>query len=159
MLHLDLLSRIQGRQKWIKMLTELVIRCSRVRRSQPIVAAQEQFIAPKLEPSMQHRVCLKTLACRQSTVPDGAQTALDTLDGTPAGMRLTPAAVQESKPRISEVHDIVRVMRNQHDPWPLRDVTIIRHVNEEFFELLGLNPVMKYGDELLQLHTGGIVKE
>src|SRR5262245_14134431 len=108
---------------------------------------------------MQHRVSLKTLACRQSTVPDGSQTALDTLDGTSAGMRLTTAAVYESEPRISEVHDIVRVMRNQHNPWPLWDMAVIRHVNEEFFELLGLNPVVKHGDELLQLHTRGIVKE
>jgi hypothetical protein len=64
MLHLDPLTRIQGRQKRFKMLTELVISCSRVRRSQPIVAVQEQFITPKLKPSMQHRVSLKTLACR-----------------------------------------------------------------------------------------------
>jgi hypothetical protein len=53
----------------------------------------------------------------------------------------------------------MRVMRNQHNPWPLWDVAVIRHVNEEFFELLGLNPVVKHGDEFLQLHTGGIVKE
>jgi len=72
MLHLDPLIRIQGRQKWSKILTEFVIRCGRVRRSQPIVAAQEQFIASKLEPSMQHRVSLKMLAGRQSTVPDGS---------------------------------------------------------------------------------------
>jgi hypothetical protein len=74
-------------------------------------------------------------------------------------MRLASAAVQQSKPLIREVHDIVCVVRNQHDPWPLRDVAVIRHVNEELCELLGLNPVVKYGDELLQLHTGGLVKE
>ncbi len=91
--YLDPLTRIQGRQKRFKMLTEFVIRCGRVRRSQPIVAAQEQFIAPKLEPSVQHRVRLKTLACRQSAVPDGSQTVLDTLDGAPAGMRLAPTAI------------------------------------------------------------------
>ena len=108
---------------------------------------------------MQRRVCLKTLACRQSAVPDGAQTVRNTLDSAAAGMRLAPTAVQETEPRIREVHDIVRVVRNQHDPWPLRDVAVIRHVNEEFGELLGLNPVVKHGDELLQLHTGGIVKE
>src|SRR5207249_6058334 len=99
------------------MLTEFVVRCGRVRRLQPIVAAQEQFIALKLQPSMQHRVRLKTLACRQSAVPDGSQPVLDTLDGASAGMRLAPATVQESESRISEVHDIVRVVRNQHDPW------------------------------------------
>src|SRR5215472_16731465 len=119
MLHLDPLTRIQGRQKRFEMLTQLGVRCSCVRRSQPIVAAQQQFIALKLEPSMQHRVSLKTLACRQSTAPDGFQTVFDTLDSAPAGMRLTPAAVQESEPRISEVHAIVRIVRNQHNPWPL----------------------------------------
>jgi hypothetical protein len=74
-------------------------------------------------------------------------------------MCLASTAVQESEPRIREVHGIVRVVRNQHNPWPLRDVAVIRHVNKKFFELLGLNPVVKHGDELLQLHTGGIVKE
>jgi hypothetical protein len=108
---------------------------------------------------MQRRVRLKTLACRQSAVPDGPQTVLDTLDGTPAGMRLASAAVQQSEPLIREVHDIVCVVRNQHHAWPLWDVAIIRHVNEELGKLLGLNPVVKHGDELLQLHTGGIVKE
>src|SRR6266568_233053 len=108
---------------------------------------------------MQHRVSLKTLACHQSAVPYGAQPVLDTLDGASAGMRLAPAAVQESEPRISEIHDIVRVVRNQHDPWPLRDVAVIRHVNEEFCELLGLNPVVKHGDELLYIKNGGIGKE
>ena len=53
----------------------------------------------------------------------------------------------------------MRVMRDQHDPWPLRDVTVIRHVKEKLFELLGLNTVVKHGDEILQLHTGGIIKE
>ena len=119
MLHLDSLTRIQGRQKWVKMLTELVIRCGRVRRSQPIVAAQKQFMAPKLEPSIQHRVSLKTLACRQSTVPDGSQTVLNTLDGALAGMCLASTAVQESEPRIREVHGVVRVVRNLAQPWPL----------------------------------------
>src|SRR5207237_1133105 len=144
MLHLDPLTRIQGRQEWLKMLTELIVRCGCVRRSQPIVAAQEQLITLKLQPSMQPRVSLKTLACRESTVPDGAQTTLDTLESTSAGMRLASTAVEESKPRIREVHDIVRIVRNQHDPWPLRDVAVIRHVNEEFCELLGVNPVVKH---------------
>jgi hypothetical protein len=159
MLHLDPLTRIQGRQKRRKMLTDLGIRCGRIRCLQSIIAAQEQFIASELQPAMQRRVSLKTLACRQSTVPDGSQTVLDTLDSTPAGMRLAPAAVQESEPRISEIHNIVRVVRNQYYPWPLWDVAVIRHVNEEFCELLGLNPVMKHGDELLQFHIRGIVKE
>src|SRR5215831_10328974 len=119
MLHLDPLTRIQKRQKWLKILAELVIRCSRIRCAQPIVAAQEQFIALELQPSVQHRVRLKTLAGCQSTVPDGAQTVFDTLDGTAAGMCLAPTAVQESESRISEVHGIVRIVRNQHDPWPL----------------------------------------
>jgi uncharacterized protein YqjF (DUF2071 family) len=74
-------------------------------------------------------------------------------------MCLASTAVQESEPCIREVHGIVRVVRNQHNPWPLRDVAVIRHVNEELFELLGLNPVVKHGDELLQLYTGGIIKE
>jgi hypothetical protein len=155
----DPLPRIQSRQKRFKILIKLVICCSRVRRSQPVVATQKQFIASKLEPSVQYRVRLKTLACRQSAVPDGSQTVLDTLDGAPAGMRLAPTAIQEPEPRISKVHDIVRIMRDQHDPWSLRDVAIIRHVNEEFCELLGLNPVVKHRDELLQFHVSGIVKE
>jgi hypothetical protein len=39
MLHLDPLTSIQGRQERFKMLTELVVRCGRVRCVQPIVAA------------------------------------------------------------------------------------------------------------------------
>jgi hypothetical protein len=74
-------------------------------------------------------------------------------------MCLAPTAVQESEPRIREVHNIVRIMRNQHNPWPLRDVTVIRHVNEELVELLSLDPIVKHGDELLQLYARGIVKE
>ena len=108
---------------------------------------------------MQCRMRFELLACRQSAVPDGAQTVLDTLNGAPAGMRLAPATVQEPEPLIREVHDIMRVVRNQHHPWPLRDVAVIRHVNEEFVELLGLNPVVKHRDELFQLHSGGILQE
>jgi hypothetical protein len=99
------------------------------------------------------------LACRQSAVPDGAQTVLDALNGTPAGVRLAPAAVQEPEPIIREVHDIMRVVRNQYYPWSLRDVAVIRHVDQEFVELLGLNPIMKYRDEFFQLHPGGILQK
>jgi hypothetical protein len=159
MLHLDPLARIQCGQERFKILAELVVRCWGVGGLQPVVAAQEQFITTKLEPSMQHRVRFETLACGQSTVPDGAEPVCHTLDGAPAGMGLTPAAVQESKPPLGQVHGIVRVVGHQHDPWPLRDVAVIRHVDEEFLELLGLNPVVKDGDELLQLHTRGIIKK
>src|SRR5262245_23552793 len=107
------------------MLAEFGIGGGGVRPVQPIVATQEQFITTKLQASSQCRVRCEPLAGGQSALPDRAQAVFDTLDGTKARMGLTPTTVQESEPPISQVHSVVRVVRDQDDPWPIRDVAII----------------------------------
>src|SRR5215475_2405550 len=74
-------------------------------------------------------------------------------------MSLTPTAVQESEPSIGQIHGVVRVVRDQDDPWPMRDVAVIRHIDEQFLQFLSLNPVVKDRDKLLQVDAGGILDE
>ena len=56
-LHLDLLASVQSCQERLKVLAECAISGGRVRPLQPVIAAQEQFIATKLQASGQRRVC------------------------------------------------------------------------------------------------------
>src|SRR5262249_50740811 len=92
-LDLALLGSGQGGQGRLKMLAAVGVRGGRVWPVQSVVAAQEQFIATKLQASGQCRVRCETLAGGQSTMPDGAQAVLDTLDVAEAGLGLTPTTV------------------------------------------------------------------
>src|SRR5215831_11487972 len=156
-LHLDLLASVQGCQEWLKMLAEFAIGGGGVWPMQPVVAAQEQFIATKLQTSGQCRVRYETLAGGQSTTPDGAQAVPDTVDVAEARLSLTSATIQESEPPICQVHSVVRVVANQDDPWPIRYVAVIRHIDEQFLQLVRGDPVVKDGDKLLQVDPRGVL--
>src|SRR5215471_2891036 len=158
-LHLDLLASVQGCQEWLKMLAEFAICGGGVWPVQPVVAAQEQFIATELQASGQCRVRCETLAGVQSTIPDGAQAVRDTVDVAEARLGLTPTTVEESEPPIRQVHSVVRVVANQDDPWPIRYVAVIRHIDEQFLQLVRGDPMVKDGDKLLQVDARGILDE